>query len=365
MDITLTIQIRPEGDRSQREAVYRMLDGWRQACMSMGNIVMMHLLTQENVANMFYLTDEVKVRLGNRGEHSIFETSRQNATYRVLAKHDLPADIITNVNTRAISYFNRSKREIFNGQMRVPYYRNNTPIPFSKESISFYTEQGDRRIYKFKLFKQRFACVLGKDKAGYSYRLDGILDGSVSYRNASLYFNKRNRKWFLLLPIPVEEARPKVSRDLICYAELQPDIPVVATFGTEEVQIGSADEFSYRRQQINGKLRRLQADTRFSRGGRGRDQKLQAIDRFHRKEANYVRDKLHKYSAALIGNCVRRGYGTIVLRRPKDRVRTVDPFTGEVTDNGNASRYWSYGELSTLIRYKAEVNGIKVIDDKT
>ena len=72
MDITLTIQIAPEGDKETRDSVYQVLDGWRQACMSMSNLIMMHLLTQENIANMFYLTEGTKVKLGNQGENSIF-----------------------------------------------------------------------------------------------------------------------------------------------------------------------------------------------------------------------------------------------------------------------------------------------------
>ena len=89
MDITLTIQIAPEGDKETMDSVYQVLDGWRQACMSMSNLIMMHLLTQENIANMFYLTEGTKVKLGNQGENSIFNTSRQNATYRIMAKHDI------------------------------------------------------------------------------------------------------------------------------------------------------------------------------------------------------------------------------------------------------------------------------------
>lgn len=351
MDITLTIQIVPEGDRERREAVYHVLDGWRKASMSMGNLAMLHLMTQENITNMIYLAEGIKAKLGNKGENAIFKTSRQNATYRILAHNDLPSDIINNVNARAVAYFNKHKQEIFKGKMRVPYYTNNAPIPFSKESIRFYAEKSERRrLYKFKLFKHVFNCVLGKDKAGYSYQLDGILNHTVAYKNASLYFNKRNRKWFLLLPIPAEQARPALNQQLICYAELTPDIPISASFGDNVIQIGDIEEFEYRRKQISEKLRRLQIDSRFSRGGHGRKQKLQAIERFAQKEVCYVRDKLHKYSAALVGTCVRKGYGTIIINRKKPD-----------NDENDIYRYWSAAELVQFIKYKATAKGISVI----
>lgn len=355
MDITLNIQIMPEGDSMQRNEVYRILDNWRKGCMSMANTIMLHLLTQENVANMIYLTDGVKARLGNQSSDGIFTTSRQNATYRILAKNGIPTDIINNVNTRTHSYFNRYKKEIFQGQRRVPYYQNNAPIPFSKESLSFFTEKGARCIYKFRLFKHKFICILGKDNAGYSYRLDGILKGTIKYHNASIYFNKHNRKWFLLLPIPVEQARPPINPSLECYAELRTDIPILVHLGDEVHTIGSAEEFDYRRRQISEKLRRLQMDSRFSRGGRGREQKLQAIDRFHRKERNYVHDKLHKYSAALVATCIRKGYGTIILQSQYIESNPVD-------DSPDINRYWSVAELRQLIKYKAMANGIRILD---
>ena len=127
MDITLTIQIAPEGDKETRDSVYQVLDGWRQ----------------ENIANMFYLTEGTKVKLGNQGENSIFNTSRQNATYRIMAKHDLPSDIIANINTRTVTFFNKNKKEIFKGQMRIPYYKNNTP---SKASHSMRRKEAGESI---------------------------------------------------------------------------------------------------------------------------------------------------------------------------------------------------------------------------
>ncbi|WP_368336308.1 hypothetical protein [Parabacteroides merdae] len=353
MDIILTIQIIPVGDAEQRKQTYQTLNSWRQACMSMSNITMLHLLTQENVANMIYLQDHVKVRLGSKGDNAIFKTSRINATYNVLNRHDVPSDIITNVNMRVINHFQKNKEKIFKGITRIPYYQNNAPVPFSKQSITFVAEKGTHRIYKFKLFKKWFSCVIGKDNAGYVYRLDGILDGNIQYHNPQLYYNRRKKKWFLLLPIPAEEARPDINRDLVCYADLSTEIPIMASFGDECIQIGSAEEFLYRRRQLNEKLKRLQMDTRFSRGGHGRGQKLQAIDRYHKKERNYVHDKLHKYSAMLIGNCVRRGYGTVHLRVTGNGTNT--------SETEKDDRYWSSAELKKLILYKSKLNNIQVV----
>ena len=354
MDITLTIQIIPDGAPEQRIETYRKLNDWRKGAMSMGNLTMLHLLTQENVVNMIYLTDGVRARLGRKGENAIFNTSRQNATYRILHRTDIPSDIVTNVNTRAIAHFNRYRKEIFSGQRRVPYYRNDSPIPFSKESITFFAEKGKRRIYKFRLFKRTFTCILGKDHAGYAYRLDGILEGTIHHRNPMLYHNGRNDKWFLLLPIPAEEARPDINPSLRCMVTFTGEHPIVAVFGKEEQQFGTAEEFAHRRRQISEKLSRLQADSRYSRGGHGRGQKLAAISRFHEKERNYALDRLHKYSAALVATCIRKGYGTIVLQDAPDN--------GGDKDGESAHRYWSVGELRRLIGYKARLKGIAVID---
>ena len=348
MYVTFTIQIRPVGDKDKAAEVYERLDLWRRMCRKMGNQVLLHRLLQGHVVDMIYLNEGVKAKLNADEEDGLLNTSLQNATYRVLKENDLPSDIINCVNSRACKDYRVAADNVAKGEQRIPYYKNNVPIPFSAASLSFYTEKDKKRLFCFRLFKMDFVCVLGKDHAGYAYRLAKIVDEGAPFGNPSLYFNKQKRKWFLLLPVPIEVSRPDVDERRTCYATLGCEVPISALFDKTEVRIGSLEDFSYRRQRINESLRKLQVASRFSKGGKGRTQKMAALERYHEKERRYTHDQLHKYSQALVGNCVRRGFGTVVIQ-----------VEGAITDE--SKRFWSVVELRELIVYKGKKAGLRVV----
>ena len=328
--------------------VYERLDLWRRMCRNMGNQVLLHRLLQEHVADMVYLNDGIKARLNADAEEGLLNTSLQNATYRVLKENELPSDIINCVNSRACKDYRKSAAAVAKGEQRIPFYKNNVPIPFSSASISFYTEKDKKRLFCFRLFKMDFVCVLGKDHAGYAYRLAKIVDEGADFGNPSLFFDKRKRKWFLLLPVPIEVSKPDVDSSRTCYATLGIEHPIVAKFSETEVQIGSWEDFGYRRKRISDSLRSLQKAARFSKGGKGRSQKLASLERYHEKERRFTHDQLHKYSRALVGQCLRRGYGSLVLKIEQ-----------EVNDE--TKRFWSVAELRDMIVYKGGQAGLHVV----
>ena len=328
--------------------VYERLDLWRRMCRNMGNQVLLHRLLQEHVADMVYLNDGIKARLNADEEEGLLNTSLQNATYRVLKENELPSDIINCVNSRACKDYRKSAAAVAKGEQRIPFYKNNVPIPFSSASISFYTEKDKKRLFCFRLFKMDFVCVLGKDHAGYAYRLAKIVDEGAYFGNPSLFFDKRKRKWFLLLPVPIEVSKPDVDSSRTCYATLGIEHPIVAKFSETEVQIGSWEDFGYRRKRISDSLRSLQKAARFSKGGKGRSQKLASLERYHEKERRFTHDQLHKYSRALVGQCLRRGYGSLVLKIEQ-----------EVNDE--TKRFWSVAELRDMIVYKGGQAGLHVV----
>ena len=341
--VTLSIQV-----GAVRKETYEVLTQWRRGSRFLANVVLMHLLMQNHLSDMIYLTDGTKARLSDQGEEGLFKTSQRNATYRAIHHYGLPSDMMSTLNQRVIRDYHRKSQQIASGECRIPYYSGAMPIPFSKQAIHFHAHADGkcRSVYCFSLFLHEFYCVLGKQNAGYRYRLDRIIDEQAPYCDPSLFWDRQKGKWFLLLPLPVEVARPPVLPKLVCEVTLGKEIPIVARFGDKRVEIGNLEEFQYRRRQMQERVRRLQVDSRFSRGGHGRVQKLQALERCHRKEEMYVRDKLHQYSRALVGHCIRHGYGTVVLQR-------------EVTAQ-EKDRYWSQGELTRYIVQKCEAHGLRI-----
>ena len=132
--------------------------------------------------------------------------------------------------------------------------------------------------------------------------------------------------------------------------------------GKHTFVIGNKEEFLHRRLQIQDAVRRCQINNRYTRGGRGRKKKCQAIERWHEKEKHYVETKLHTYSKLLVQEAVRHRCGTIVLLNQRER---EDAAQAEY-HNGKPFliRNWSYYGMKEKISYKAAMHGIRLIEDE-
>ena len=123
------------------------------------------------------------------------------------------------------------------------------------------------------------------------------------------------------------------------------------------IDIGTAEEFFYRRTQIQAALKRTQENSKYAKGGKGRKRKLQAVTRFEEKERNYVDTKLHLYSKQLVDIAVNNGCGTIYLVNQKPR----EDEAKKEAEKGNplVLRNWSYYNLKQKIYYKCKKYGIQ------
>jgi IS605 OrfB family transposase len=71
-------------------------------------------------------------------------------------------------------------------------------------------------------------------------------------------------------------------------------------------------------------------------------------------ENRFVSHHLHLYSRKLIDFCIRQHAGTLILKDPKDKI-------GIAKEQEFVLRNWSYSQLQTKIKYKAEKAGIELI----
>jgi IS605 OrfB family transposase len=147
-----------------------------------------------------------------------------------------------------------------------------------------------------------------------------------------------------------------LSEDIRVEAHLSVDIPIVATNGEKTIQIGSREEYLYRRLAIQQSMHRAQSSMRFNKGGKGRKKKMQALERFHLAEKNYVSTRLHQYSAMLIEFCRQQGAGVLVLRSQLEKET-------QAKENEFLLRNWTYYGLREKISYKAFRYGITVITE--
>lgn len=211
-------------------------------------------------------------------------------------------------------------------------------------------EQG--RDFKISLFKLPFRTYLGKDRSDKRILLQRVLVGQIKACSSAIKVIKG--KIFLLLSLEMPQKDHVLQEHLIAEASLSIEHPISVSIDNDCYQIGTKEEFLYRRIAIQAARHRLQRAITYNRGGNGRKRKLKSLDHYNQKEKNYVDSRLHLYSRRLIDICIKSQAGTLLLvnQSNKEEIAKEDEFL---------LRNWSYYGLIEKIKYKAKMAGINVI----
>lgn len=376
MVITRKIQVFVcEDDKEIRKEYYQKLWDHRDAAVKIANMTVSHLFALDN--SMPYLSDEDKdtvTFLGVRGD----KATRQNAPY-VVASSMYKGKIHTGMivalqqDVRKM-YQDDRKRGMWDKSLRS--YKQNMPIPWGANHYH------DLRFAKylngegkemegcfFTLIGVPFQMKFGRDRSGNRLIVERVISGEYKMCTSSLKFD--GGKIFLLLCVDIPQQQVKLDSKKTLYAFLSVATPIVCTCevnaareydsGMKVWEIGTAEEFNYRRRQIQEAVRRCQINNRYATGGKGRKKKCQAIDRWHDKENNYVDTKLHTYSRMLVDTAVKHKCATIVLMNQKKREEKAKD------DNARGDNYvlrnWSYYGLKEKIAYKCKMAGVTLKEE--
>lgn len=411
MVITRKIEIYVhEEDKEMKSNYMHTIFEWRDAIRKAANLIVSHKFVQQNVRDFMYLQEDVRERFmvtdektgKQKVKYNVSDTlekgpgmSEQNTTYRLISsmlKGNVPADIYSCLNQAVSKTFKETLPDLNKGESTLRSYKNNIPIPFSavalanihsveEETLNEKTGKTKKvKRYYFTLFGIPFACMLGQDRSNNASVIDRCINGEYKLCSSSIAFQKvadritgkKKQKLFLLLcvDIPKQEVKLDSKKTMYCYLGLAHPVEYnyevcaknIYDSGIKWGSIGTAEEFLYRRLQIQAALRRCQLNSRWTNGGKGRKRKLQAIERFTEQEKNYVHTKLHIYSRALVDRAIKNKCSTIMLVNQKAREEQAK----EENQKGEPFllRNWSYYSFKTMIEYKAKMAGIKVVSDK-
>lgn len=354
--ITRKIQIQINcADKIKRKAYLDTLYKWQRIAYSGANQVASHHFVMDNIKEMIYYEDGVKLKLDNisKSENGMLITSKMNTTYQVLSKKykgELPMSIASGVNSVVVSTYNKERVNVFNGERSLRSYRNTMPMPAPSKNFTNWVKN-DKGEYEFSFCNIPFITYFGHDRSGNVNIVEGCLSGNYKICDSSIQLT--NRKTFLLLCVNIPAKKIELDNDKRAIATLDIEIPIKVTCGKDIFDIGGKEQFLHRRLQIQAALRRLQISCKYNDSGKGRKYKLQAIERFHLKEKNYVTTMLHKYSFELIKFCIDNKCGILDLIDVKEK-------TSKAKEDEFILRNWSYFGLLNFIRYKAQKYNISV-----
>lgn len=348
--ITRKIQIHLIEDENRQEHfedIYR----WQKICIKAANMISTAHYVQGNIQELFYLADETKRKLADEAKDpdGMLNTSSANTTYRLLSKHfkgDAPMSMLSGLNNVIQKTYKKEALDVKLGKKSLRNYRNNIPMPLPSQQIRN-VEKQENGNYKFMAYGKNFVTAFGRDRSGNMLIMDRAMKGKYKLCDSSIQLDKGKMFLLAVFQLPIE--KPKLDNEKEMFAELGVSIPIICWDNAERpFEIGNNEEYLYRRIQIQSKVKNLQRSLRYNNGGKGRKKKLKALERYKKKELNYIRTKLHTYSRMLIDFTIKKGCGKLVLTHSDSK------------DQDLLIRNWGWSGLLEFIKYKAKMVGIEV-----
>ena len=337
----------------RKEAIGKLYQ-WQNRCFKAANIIVTHLYCQEMIKEFFYLTEDIQYKLADhkKDENGILNRSRINTTYRVIAdrfKGEIPMEILSNLNRNLESGFNKNRPQYWSGERSLKNFRRDIGFPFAPRCMWSFKHDPERNAFCFRLFQIPFCTYLGRDFSDKRSLLHRAVKGEVRVRTSEIKLT--DNKIFWLAVFDIEQEQHALKPEVIAEASLSLEHPISVKVGSNRLNIGTKEEFLYRRLAIQAARKRAMAGSVHSRGGQ-----LKGVEKFKKKETNYVNQRLHVYSRKLIDFCVKHQAGTLILLNQEAKIEAAQ-------ENQFVLRNWNYYELMTKIKYKAEKAGIELIVD--
>ncbi|TGN21643.1 hypothetical protein [Empedobacter tilapiae] len=343
--------------QEERKEVLDTLYRWRNRCFRAANLIVSHLYIQEMAKDFLYLSEGVKYKLVDekKQQEGILECSRMSTTYRMLSKRfkgEIPMNILTILNNRLYSSYNQDYQKYWKGEASLKNFKRDMAFPFGLDGISGLSYSSEKKSFCFRLFQLPFKTYLGKDFTGNKRLLEQVVSGEIKLCTSQIKIEKG--KIFWLAVVEIKKENHHLQPEIIAEASLSLEYPLVVKIGKSRLTIGTKEEFLYRRLAIQASRKRIQTGVTYAKSGKGRTRKVKALEKMSQVERSYVHHRLHVYSKMLIDFCINNKAGTLILLDQEEKMEIAK-------EEEFVLRNWSYYELMTKIKYKANKAGIELI----
>jgi len=357
MTLTRKIQLLLDVPPVEKSGMWEKLYRYQNRCFRAANLIVSHLYVQEMIKDFFYLTEEIQYKLAdvNKDEMGIFTRSKTHTTARMVFdrfKGEVTTDILGSLNNTIQSTFSKNKADYWQGTKSLQNFKKDIPIPLPVKCISKLRYDPEKKAFCFNMFAIPVKTYLGRDFSDKRQIMERLLRKEIKLCTSQIQLKAGKIFWLAVFEFEKEEH--VLKPEIIAEATLSLEHPIVVKANNVRMNIGSKEEFLYRRLAIQASQKRIQAGIAFARSGHGAKRKRKALHKTENQESRYVSHRLHLYSRQLIDFCVQQQAGTLILKDQEDRI-------GIAKEQQFVLRNWSYYDLQTKIKYKAEKAGIEVI----
>ncbi len=336
----------------KRDYIGQIYD-WRVRVRNASNELLSYLYAKDQLKYYKFIDEKTKLDFGIIGVNG---SNIKNDAYALLSnrlKGYVNMGVGNSLAPMIVKLYKRFGEKLKKGESSLPTFKNNIPIPFSGRKLHNIKWCDDSKCYKFLLFGIPFGILLGSDKSKNKIIIERCLSGEYKFCESSLMINDKDNCIYLNLTVKIPIENNDLDVNKVCHAILGVAHPIVAQADGDNktYEIGTAQEFLYRRKQIQEALKRAQINAKYSIGGKGRKRKCQSVERYHNKEQDYVRTKMHEYSRRLVDYAIKHKCGVIHLCKDEEQ-SSKDKNTDYLLRN------WSYHGLREMIGYKCRKAGI-------
>lgn len=263
-----------------------------------------------------------------------------------------------------LSKLEKCSKDILRGDMAIPSYGKNQPIPFPASGVSI-TEVDGTVYIGISMLSNGGKKKLGLSNAKFLFRLfdkdrstraivDRCMTGEYKAGKVSLKYDERKKMWFAHMAFSFHDAEVSLDPRRILGMDL--GVVNVACYkvggerGAEFVRGGEIEHF---RATIQARKRSLQQQRPYAGDGsigHGYGTRMKPVLNIKDKEARFRDTYNHKISRAIVDYAVDNGCGTIQM----------EDLTG-ISTKHKFLKDWPYFDLQTKIEYKAKEHGIAVI----
>lgn len=245
------------------------------------------------------------------------------------------------------------KNGLARGERTFTNYKRTYPLLTRGRDLKF-SYDNDDVIVKW-VNKKSFKVITGSNPTRnmeLKHTLHNIINGSYKVGESSLEFDRNNN---LILNINIsftKETTEEFVEDRTLGVDLGIAIPAYVCLSDNTYVrqgLGSVDDFLKVRMQTKKRRQQLQKSLTMTKGGKGRQKKLKAMEQFKEKERNFVKTYNHQLSHKIVKFAKDNQCQYINLEK-----LTKEGFSNSLLGS------WSYYELQQMIQYKADREGIKV-----
>lgn len=311
-----------------------------------------------------------------RQEHGIFPDSKEHMNQKSLdgyvneiLKHEFSQMYSQNLSCAirsARKAFKSAQGDMRQGNRSVLSYRADCPVEVHNDRIHL-SNKGSKYYVALNLFSKDYTKEKQYSDTSIAfelYRLGGspqvivkrCIEGTYKIGESELIYNKKKCCWFLNLTYRfTPELVTSLDPEKIMGVDL--GIQCVAYMGfnfcEERFFIGRSEVERFRT-QVESRKRDLQRQGKYCGDGRighGYDTRNKPILEIGDKISRFRDTVNHKYSRCIVQTALKYGCGTIQMEDLKE-IRSG-------TEN-NFLKDWTYFDLRTKIKYKAEEHGIEL-----